>query len=181
MKTYYPLTVYYRPIGVYLSYYSPTYRIIYYDGYGWNFYYGQGGYYEYSINPSSTLITTYTSPSGTRTTVVQKSSAGGIIGAVVGICLFCSIVCCIIWCMRKAKVAETIIIEEGIHHPGGTVITETVVVEEHHQMGGPPPGMGMPGMYPPPGGMPPPGYHPGMQPGMHPGMMPPPGQPMYGY
>jgi hypothetical protein len=51
-KTYQPLYVYYKPAGYYnaLGYYSTTFLLIYYDGYGYNFYYGEYGYYEYSIN-----------------------------------------------------------------------------------------------------------------------------------
>jgi len=48
MRTYAPLAVgvYYRPVGVYLEYYSPYYGLSYYDGYGWNFYTQTGGYYD---------------------------------------------------------------------------------------------------------------------------------------
>ena len=51
--TYGPLYSYYRPIGfvAVVGYYSPIYSRQYYDGYGYNFYYGQYGYYEYSVNP----------------------------------------------------------------------------------------------------------------------------------
>ena len=51
-KTYEPLYVYYKPPNYYnpVGYYSTTYLIIYYDGYGYNFYYGTNGYYEYSVN-----------------------------------------------------------------------------------------------------------------------------------
>jgi hypothetical protein len=53
-KTYKPLYVYYLPPDYYNEegYYSETYSLKYYDGYGYNFYYGEYGYYEYSVNPS---------------------------------------------------------------------------------------------------------------------------------
>jgi hypothetical protein len=52
-KTYKPLYQYYLPPNYYNSkgYYSTTYSMKYYDGYGYNFYYGDYGYYEYSTNP----------------------------------------------------------------------------------------------------------------------------------
>ena len=37
---------YYDPIG----YYSQTYKLNYYNGYGYNFYYGEYAYYEKSLN-----------------------------------------------------------------------------------------------------------------------------------
>jgi hypothetical protein len=51
-KTYSRLYAYYRPKNYYFKqgYYSTTFTLIYYDGYGYNFYYGDYGYYEYSIN-----------------------------------------------------------------------------------------------------------------------------------
>ena len=53
LRSYSPLYVYYLPPGLYFAvgYYSLLYGRIYYDGYGYNFYYGQYGYYEYSTNP----------------------------------------------------------------------------------------------------------------------------------
>ena len=44
--------MYFRPTGFKKerSYYSLTYRKAYYDGYGFNFYYGNYGYYENSKN-----------------------------------------------------------------------------------------------------------------------------------
>lgn len=50
-RTTQPLYMYYKPLNLNYfpyGYYSLTYRLIYYDGYGFNFYYGQYGYYEYS-------------------------------------------------------------------------------------------------------------------------------------
>ena len=51
-RTYGPLYTYYRPLGYYhaLGYYSLLYARIYYDGYGYNFYYGKYAYYESSPN-----------------------------------------------------------------------------------------------------------------------------------
>ena len=51
-KTYAPLYNYYKPANYRsaVGYYSPMFLIIYYDGYGYNFYYGEYGYYEYSVN-----------------------------------------------------------------------------------------------------------------------------------
>lgn len=48
MRTYAALPVgfYFRPIGVYLVYFSYYYGLTYYDGYGWNFYTQEGGYYD---------------------------------------------------------------------------------------------------------------------------------------
>ena len=39
------------------GYYSPTYLLMYYDGYGYNFYTGAYGYYEYSL-PSNERVAT---------------------------------------------------------------------------------------------------------------------------
>lgn len=52
MRTSRPLYVYYRPMNYYnaVGYYSTVFLIVYYNGYGYNFYYGQYGYYEYSVN-----------------------------------------------------------------------------------------------------------------------------------
>ena len=52
VKTYSPLYVYYKPTDYYnkAGYYSTTFSLVYYDGYGYNFYYGDYGYYEYSLN-----------------------------------------------------------------------------------------------------------------------------------
>jgi hypothetical protein len=51
-KTYKPLTKYFKPAGYYNAegYLSPFYDKLYYDGYGYNFYYGAYCYYEYSVN-----------------------------------------------------------------------------------------------------------------------------------
>jgi hypothetical protein len=53
-RTYQPLFVYYLPVGFVSTtgFYSPRYGITYYNGYGYNFYYGAYGYYEFSVNPA---------------------------------------------------------------------------------------------------------------------------------
>ena len=52
MRTSRPLYVYYRAPNYYnaVGYYSTVFLMVYYNGYGYNFYYGQYGYYEYSVN-----------------------------------------------------------------------------------------------------------------------------------
>lgn len=47
-----PFYVYYIPPDYYnaTGYYSEVYLMTYYNGYGYNFYYGEYGYYEYSVN-----------------------------------------------------------------------------------------------------------------------------------
>jgi len=51
-RTYEPLYMYFKPVGFYddLAYFSTTYNKTYYDGYGYNFYTGNYGYYEKSEN-----------------------------------------------------------------------------------------------------------------------------------
>ena len=68
-RTYEPLWEYYRPPDFKANegYYSTTYLQTYFDGYGYNFYYGADSYYEYSVNPKPT----------------QTSYTGVIIGCVV--------------------------------------------------------------------------------------------------
>jgi len=56
---------YYRPIGWYtpIGYYSTLYLMTYYNGYGYNFYFGQYAYYEDSDggdDGSATLIMVFT-------------------------------------------------------------------------------------------------------------------------
>ena len=48
MRTYQPLeeNIYFKPLGVYLKYYSKYFDETYFDGYGWNFYTNEGGYYD---------------------------------------------------------------------------------------------------------------------------------------
>ena len=43
---------YYDPIG----YWSPTYKMEYFNGYGQNFYYGEYGYYEKSLNLNPNIV-----------------------------------------------------------------------------------------------------------------------------
>ena len=54
-RTYGALYTYYRPLGYYnaLGYYSILHARIYYDGYGYNFYYGKYAYYENSPNDTN--------------------------------------------------------------------------------------------------------------------------------
>lgn len=56
-RTYKPLYTYYLPIGftAAAAYYSLRYHETYYDGYGYNFYYGQYAYYEDSPNDSENM------------------------------------------------------------------------------------------------------------------------------
>ena len=51
-RTYEPLTTYYLPPNYYSStgFYSPQYGMVYYNGYGYNFYTGNYGYYQNSPN-----------------------------------------------------------------------------------------------------------------------------------
>ena len=50
-RTFVPLYVYYLPLNFFnpVGYYSVVYNRVYYDGYGFNFYYGRYGYYESSL------------------------------------------------------------------------------------------------------------------------------------
>ena len=52
-KTYDELYLYFKPENYYdpVGYYSERYKKTYYDGYGHNFFYGQGDYYEYTWTP----------------------------------------------------------------------------------------------------------------------------------
>lgn len=74
MRTYHPLVagVYFRPVGVYLLYYSYFYGLTYYDGYGWNFYTQTGGYYDGASKGGS--------------------SAGAIIAVIIVVCCCCCII-----------------------------------------------------------------------------------------
>ena len=55
-RTYHALYVYYRPLMYYnaIGYYSTLYLMIYFNGYGYNFYYNKYGYYENSPNDVET-------------------------------------------------------------------------------------------------------------------------------
>ena len=59
-RTYYHLTTYYRPSGLKydFKYYSKIHKTNYDDGYGYNYYYGDYGYYEQTSNeiPQNPLI-----------------------------------------------------------------------------------------------------------------------------
>ena len=75
-RTYHAFYVYYLPpnyVSV-VGYYSPLYLQIYYNGYGYNFYYGKYGYYQDSSN---------------------GGGSGGIVGIIVVILI---IACCIGLC-----------------------------------------------------------------------------------
>ena len=77
-KTYKPLTSYYLPQDYFNSkgYYSEVYTVTYYDGYGYNFFYGDFGYYEFSVNDP---------PQGEA----SASVAGIIISSVMFSCFIC--------------------------------------------------------------------------------------------
>ena len=64
--------------------------MVYYDGYGYNIYYGTYGYYEYSVNPSPD---TYSGSSG---------GGGGIAGVIVYLC-FCLVA---FFVFKKIKQAQ---------------------------------------------------------------------------
>ena len=87
-QTYSPLYVYYRPADYYNAngYYSNVFLIVYYDGYGYNFYYGDFGYYEYSLNEA---------PPGVTPTPVYNGGAGregG--GGPAAFFIVCAALCC---------------------------------------------------------------------------------------
>ena len=69
MYTYYRAPNYYNAAG----YYSTVFLVVYYDGYGYNFYYGDYGYYEYSVNE-------------------KESSGGGIIGTLIAVAFIIGII-----------------------------------------------------------------------------------------
>ena len=52
-RTFVAFHVYYLPLNYYdpIGYYSTLYKQTYYDGYGYNFYYGEYAYYADSPNP----------------------------------------------------------------------------------------------------------------------------------
>lgn len=57
-RTYKELEDYFRPDDYYnpYGYYSTYYQEKFYDGYGYNFYYGNTGYYEYSRPPVTPVM-----------------------------------------------------------------------------------------------------------------------------
>jgi hypothetical protein len=84
-RTSMPLYSYYHPVGIYFAipFYSPVYRIAYYDGYGYNFYYGAYGYYEYAVHPVA-------------------YSSGSNVGYIVAVILLLVLICCIcVGCTRS--------------------------------------------------------------------------------
>ena len=109
-----PLYVYYRAPNYYnaLGYYSTVFLLVYYDGYGYNFYYGRYGYYEYSIN---------------QTPQDQGNPVVGIV--ITAICCMCAIGT-IIYCIKTSRD------EEGSEYGGSeygseVIIEEEVVIEKH--------------------------------------------------
>jgi hypothetical protein len=104
MRTTRPLYVYYRAPNYYnaVGYYSTLFLAVYYDGYGYNFYYARYGYYEYSIN-----LKEYIAP-------VQKSNAGAI--AVLVVCFACVVggaCACDHFCCKSKKPNDTEDEEDG--------------------------------------------------------------------
>ena len=82
-----PLYVYYRAPNYYnaIGYYSTVFLIVYYDGYGYNFYYGRYGYYEYSVNQR------------------PESSAGSAIGSLIGCLCCCIVVGVVVYLFKKGS------------------------------------------------------------------------------
>lgn len=80
---YYRAPNYYNPYG----YYSTTYLMVYYDGYGYNFYYGTYDYYDYSVNEQDPNI---------RVNVNAKGGGGGggvvVLVILIICCCFCGLV-----------------------------------------------------------------------------------------
>jgi hypothetical protein len=149
-----PLYVYYRAPNYYnaVGYYSTVFLVVYYDGYGYNFYYGRYGYYDYSINQ----IPVYMAPP-------PSANSTAIAGLVVCcVCVGC-IVKAILFCRSQNKPTDVENEEDE---------DEKVVVNMENIGQPPPPGqydpsMGQPPMYP--HGQPsmypsqPGGYNPNMQ------------------
>ena len=82
----------------------------YYDGYGYNFYYGDYNYYEYSLNDS-----VYSGGGG-------GGGAGGWIWSIFSCCCF---VCCVRFVHKKntenAAVPQNITIHGGLTAPTQTI------------------------------------------------------------
>lgn len=87
--------VYYRPVGIYLVYFSPYYGLTYYDGYGWNFYTNLGGYYDGAPLPGYA----YGGPRTHR----SSSSGGGAVVAVIVVIIVILICACIFYFIWNAK------------------------------------------------------------------------------
>jgi hypothetical protein len=75
--------------------------IVYYDGYGYNFYYGDFGYYEYSLNDAPPGVTP--SPVYYGGSKGEEEGLGWIAIPIIICCCFCSMFCFI---CRKAKVMD---------------------------------------------------------------------------
>jgi hypothetical protein len=57
---------------------------MYYDGYGYNFYYGDYDYYEYSVNDAR----------------ASRMGIGAVLGIVIPL-VFCLLICCVVCCGRS--------------------------------------------------------------------------------
>jgi hypothetical protein len=113
-RTYHALYVYYRPLSYYnaIGYYSSIYLMIYYNGYGYNFYYGKYGYYENSPND-------------------MENNTGTIIGALVTFCCIFPILYCIVckYCGEDEDIEESV--EERVE-----VATHTTTLTHNQNNGG---------------------------------------------
>ena len=79
---------YYDPIG----WYSPKYTLTYYNGYGYNFYYGEYGYYKTSPNMRGPEVSGWSTFNGpTKFVVVFLSFIAFYIG---GLLCLCFLSCC---------------------------------------------------------------------------------------
>ena len=128
-RTYQPLVVgvYFRPVGAYIVYYSPFYGMTYYNGYGWNFYSQQGGYYDCAVGPTGLW------PPHCQAAVApaQGSTGGSAVVAVVVIIVVLCICACLVYAVWKNRdeccaddVEEEEVVEEEV------VVEEIEVVEE---------------------------------------------------
>ena len=110
------LYVYYLPPNYYtaIGFYSPVYLDIYYNGYGYNFYYGKYGYYQNSPN---------------AVVHVRRSGGGGNTGLffICFVAFICVCVCLIMVICRNKKGA---IDEEVFEEETDEVVEETVIIEE---------------------------------------------------
>ena len=110
-RTYEPLYLYYKAPGFQdeEGYLSPMYNQTYFDGYGYDFYYGGKGYYEYSVHPS-------------------EMSQNMVLAIGAGILLaICCLPCCIFFCMKGAKASQNMN-EDSM---SDVVPPHTQIVEEH--------------------------------------------------
>jgi hypothetical protein len=136
-----PLYVYYRAPNYFNArgYYSTVFLLVYYNGYGYNFYYGRYGYYEYSIN---------------QTDPGQTNDLAGVIILIV--CCGC-VIGSIIYLIKTHKYEEGDE-EYGSEDYGSEEVVEEVHIEEKHYN----PHAQQPGYY----GGPPQQYHMGGPPPM---------------